>query len=306
MSGSMDLNAVNIFISVAETGSLSAASRKLDLPVSTISRRLQALEKQLDARLLERSTRRMRLTIAGEDLYDSCASAIMTLKDAEVNLSCSRDLPSGLVRLVLPQGYSKHLFLPLIRRFRRHYPDIAVSVSNRYDNNGLVSGTADIVFTTEYQEDHKTTSIPLVNFTHQLVTSSEYMGQGAAPKLPEELLHYDCLTLKNGGKPVIWQFDNRDGKNWSKISPQEEIAFSCYSLIREAIIAGMGIGVLPTLMAGPVIQEGRLVPLLDEWRIGKGSLSAVIPAHQQLPRAARIFMDYTEEYLSSVINWSLT
>ena len=302
----MDLNAVNIFISVAETGSLSAASRKLDLPVSTISRRIQALEKQLDARLLERSTRRMRLTIAGEDLYDSCASAIMTLKDAEVNLSCSRELPSGLVRLVLPQGYSKHLFLPLIRRFRRHYPDIAVSASNHYDGNELVSGTADIVFTTDYQEDHRTTAVSLLSFTHQLVTSPEYIGQAAPPKLPEELLHYDCLTLKSGGKPVVWQFDNRDGRSWSKISPQEEIVFSCYSLIREAVVSGMGIGVLPTLMAGPLIQDGSLIPLLDDWRLGKGSLNAVIPAHQQLPRAARVFMDYTEEYLSSVINWSLT
>ncbi|MRI32652.1 hypothetical protein EOPP23_06580 [Endozoicomonas sp. OPT23] len=301
----MDLNAVNIFISVAETGSLSAASRKLDLPVSTISRRIQALEKQLEARLLERSTRRMRLTIAGEDLYDSCASAIMSLKDAEANLSCSRDLPSGLVRVVIPQGYSKHLFLPLVRRFRRHYPDIAVSVSNHYDGNELISGTADIVFSTEHQEDHRTTSVTLLNYAHQLVASPEYIGQASEPKLPEDLLHYDCLTLKNGGKSLAWQFDNRDGKNWSKISPQEEIVFSCYSLIREAAVAGMGIAVLPTLMAGPLIQDGSLTPLLDDWRLGKGSLSAMIPAHQQLPRAARVFMDYTEEYLSSVINWPL-
>ena len=229
----MDLNAVNIFISVAETGSLTAASRKLDLPVSTISRRIQALEKQLDARLMERSTRKMQLTLAGEDLYDSCVSAITVLKDAESSLSNRQDLPSGVVRMVLPHGYGQHLFLPLIKRFRRHYPDIGIKVTSPGQDSDPVSGSVDIVFCTEPLTDQRSIAKPLIEFRHQLVCSPEYFRQLADIGHPEELLQYDCILCSSGSKPGIWQFEPRDHSTSSRVIPADETVFDCYSLVQE-------------------------------------------------------------------------
>ncbi|WP_461538325.1 LysR family transcriptional regulator [Spongorhabdus nitratireducens] len=301
----MDLNAVNIFISVAETGSLSAASRKLDLPVSTISRRIQALEKQLDARLMERSTRRMQLTLAGEDLYDSCASAITALKDAESTLTNRRDLPSGVVRITLPRGYGRHLFLPLIQRFKRHYPDISIRAVSQNESNALTSGTADIMFTTTPLDDHRATAKSLISFHHQLVTSPDYQQQIISLDHPEDLLQYDCVLYDPACKPGVWQFERKDKSASSRVLPPDETVFDCYSLVQDALVAGMGVGELPALMAGPLCEQGLLVPLMPEWTMQKGSLDAIIPAHRQLTRAARVFMDFIEEYLSSAINWPL-
>ncbi|MCL6271436.1 LysR family transcriptional regulator [Sansalvadorimonas sp. 2012CJ34-2] len=302
----MDLNAVNIFISVAETGSLSAASRKLDLPVSTISRRIQALEKQLDARLMERSTRRMQLTLAGEDLYDSCVSAISALKDAESSLTNRRDLPSGVVRIVLPRGYSQYLFLPLIQRFRRYYPDISIRIASQSQDNDLISGAADILFCTEPQDDHRSVAKPLIEFRHQLVCAPSYKQQVVSLEQPEDLLQYDCILYGAACKPGVWLLERKDqSTSTSRILPPDETVFDCYSLVQEAIVAGMGIGELPSLMAGPLCEQGLLVPLMPEWTMKKSSLDAIIPSHRQLTRAARVFMDFIEEYLSSAINWPL-
>ncbi len=301
----MDLNAVNIFINVAETGSLSAASRKLDLPVSTISRRIQALEKQLDIRLMERSTRRMQLTLAGEDLYDSCASAISSLKDAESTLTNRQDLPSGVVRIVLPQGYGQHLFLPLLQRFKRHYPDISIRVASHSQGNDLTSGAADILFSTVPLDDHRSVSKPLIEFRHQLVCSPGYKEQIINLEHPEDLLQYDCVLYGHDCKPGIWHFERRDQTASSRVLPPDETVFDCYSLVREALVTGLGIGELPALMAGPLCEDGLLVPVMPQWIMKKGSLDAVIPAHRQLTRAARVFMSFIEEYISSVINWPL-
>ncbi|WP_281647037.1 LysR family transcriptional regulator [Parendozoicomonas sp. Alg238-R29] len=301
----MDLNAVKLFISVAEAGSLSAASRNLDLPVSTISRRIQALEKQLDTRLLERSTRKMQLTLSGEDLYDSCVCAITTLKDAEHTLTDRRDLPSGVVRITIPLGYSEHLFLPLLQRFRRHYPDISIRTSCHGTGTELSSGLSDIMFCTEPVEDHRASARSLIEFRHQLVTSPAYQSQIATLNHPEDLLQYDCVLFGQACKPGVWQFERRDQSASSRVLPPDEMVFDCYSLVQEALIGGLGIGEVPALMAGPLCEKGLLIPVLPEWTMGKGNLDAVIPAHRQLTRAAKVFMGFVEEYLSSAINWPL-
>lgn len=301
----MDLNAVKLFISVAEAGSLSAASRNLELPVSTISRRIQALEKQLDTRLLERSTRKMQLTLSGEDLYDSCVCAITTLRDAESSLTDRRDLPSGIVRVTLPPGYTQHLFLPLIQRFRRHYPDISIRMTSHCTGNELSSGTADIIFCTQPIEDHRASTRSLVEFRYQLVTTPGYQQRITLLNHPEELLQYDCLLCDPDCKPGVWQFEKRDQSASARILPADETVFDCYALVQEALLAGMGIGKMPALMVGPLCEQGLLVPVLPEWVMEKTSLDAAIPAHRQLTRAAKVFMDYVEEYLPSAINWPL-
>ena len=127
----------------------------------------------------------------------------------------------------------------------------------------------------------------------------------ASISLPEELMQYDCVLYNPACKPGVWQFERRDQTGSSRILPPDDLVLDCYSLVKEALIAGMGVGVLPALMAGSLCEQKLLVPVLPEWMMGKSTLDAVIPAHRQLSRAARVFMDFVEEHLPAAINWPL-
>ena len=301
----MDLNSVSIFISVAETGSLSAASRKTGLPVSTISRRIHALEKQLDVRLLERTTRKMQLTVAGEDLYDSCAAAVFTLKDAKSNLSGKRDLPSGIVRAILPPGYTRYLFFPLIKRFRLHYPDIGIQVISHASHEELISGSADIMFSTSSPKDHRLSVRILLEYGHQLMCSQAYLNQVGPVHHPEDLLQYDCVLCNEDEalEEGCWHLTNN--AHTISLKPTEQVIMDSYLMVQDALLAGMGIGELPLLMAGPLCQKNMLTPLLPEWKMSERSLKVFTPSHHRLRRATRTFMSYVEDYLSCTINWRL-
>ncbi|MBO6504030.1 MAG: LysR family transcriptional regulator [Kordiimonadaceae bacterium] len=289
----MDLNALALFAKVAETLSFSEASRRLNIPVSTVSRKIAELEDQLGVRLLERSTRSLRLTDVGEDVLDHARVSADTMEAVTSLVSNTVEDVKGVVRLSAPPSISDSLLVPIVSAFQAKYPDVKVRVMI---TNRLVDPIAegiDIVLRVGRLQDSRLVVRKLLTYRHQLVAAPEYIKKHGMPSVPDELAQHRLLAFSFWTPERSWTFVN--GSERRKLTIEPHLQMNDYAGQAEALLALGGIGDLPPIVLPHLMREGRLVEVMPEWTFRPLDLSLVHLGKKHMPRPIRLFKQMAVE-----------
>lgn len=286
-----DLNALIIFARVVEATSFSEAARRLGIPISTVSRKVAELEDQLGVRLLERSTRQLRLTDVGADVLEHAQKGVEVSEAVDSVVSNQLAEVRGTLRLSAPPSISDSLLAPLITAFQASYPEVNVQVmvTDRFVDH--IAEGIDLVFRIGPLEDSALIARKVLRYRHQLVASPGYLENNKAPKKPIDLLNHRLLAFAFWNPQCAWTLDS--GKKQETIKFHPYIAMNDYAGLASALVSGAGIGELPPIVSPSLIKEGKLVEIMPTWRFQAVDVSVVHLGNRHIPRPVRLFKEFT-------------
>ena len=290
---------IELFVQVAETGSLSRAAEALELSNAAASRHLSALEERLGARLVERNTRRLYLTDTGQEFFSRAKSILADLKDAESAVNATALNPTGMLRITASLSFSLHHVAPLLREYTQRYPNVTVHVeaANRYLD--IIDNNIDVAIRNrEYEPDSNITIRRLAETRRILCASPRYLAQYGFPKTLDDLTRHKLLIYVYANNPNELRF-TKDGLTTTVTAPGL-LESNDGQILRAAALDGLGILVQPTYIVYDDIVAGRLVPLLDDWDLPHLSINLAYPSRKHLSAKVRTFIDFIAEHFAKM------
>jgi len=291
----MDLNALVVFAKVAETNSFSEAARRLGIPVSTVSRRVAELENQLGVRLLDRSTRNLRLTDLGSEVLEHALRSVESVETIQNIISNQRSSVRGTLRLSAPPSISDTLLTPLVTAFQASYPEVRVQILITERMVDHISDGVDIAFRLGALKDSSLVALKLLTYRHQLVASPVYLEKCNPPENPQDLLRHRLVAFSHWKPESSWTFLDANGKGEQTVTFQPYLSMNDYVGLTTALLAGGGIGDLPPVVQPGLMRDGRLVEVMPNWRFRALDLSLVHLGNRHMPRPLRLFKDFAAQ-----------
>ena len=285
---------IELFVQVAELGSLSRAAEALGLSNAAASRHLAALEERLAARLVQRNTRCLFLTDVGDAFYRRCKPLLGELHDAEIEVNEAVIKPTGLLRVTSSLSFAMIVIAPLLPDFTARYPDLRleVVVSNRYPDL-LENGIDVAIRNREFESDSAITVRRLAETKRVLAASPQYLQQHGTPRTPDELAKHRLLIYNLANQPHQLRF-TRNGAVTS-VPVQGLLEANDGQVLRAAALKHLGVLVQPMYILYDDVVAGRLVPVLQEWELPRLTINIAYPTRRHLPAKVRCFVDYVVE-----------
>ncbi|HEX4098423.1 MAG TPA: LysR substrate-binding domain-containing protein [Caulobacteraceae bacterium] len=293
-----DLNDLGFFAAVVANGGFSAASRALGLPKSRISRRVAALEAQLGVRLIERSTRRFKVTEVGQDVYRHARAAMTEAEAIEEVVARRKAEPQGLVRVSCPLDADRLIGAALPEFLSRHPKlRLQVIVSNRRVD--LIEEGVDVAIRVRERLDTDADlQVRIVSRAGTMLAASpEFLGRMGAPETPQDIPAFP--TLSHTDRPGLdrWMLINAADEE-VEVAHEPKLSASTFPILRAAAIEGLGIASLPEYVCRDALQAGRLVRVLPEWSTRQGIMHLVFTSRRGLLPGVRAVIDFLAEELS--------
>jgi DNA-binding transcriptional LysR family regulator len=287
-----DLNGLLVFVKVVEANSFSEAARRLNLPASTVSRRISELENQLGVRLLDRSTRNVRLTEIGTEILEHARQGA-ELSDAVDNIVLSK-MPavSGALRLCAPPSISDSLILPVVGGFQAAYPNVRVQLLITERIVDQIAEDVDIALKVGANVDPSLEARTLLTYRHTMVASPAYIESYGAPEQPQDLLRHRLLAFSFWKPHFTWIFTESNGGREEALAFLPSIAINDYSGLVVALLEGAGIGELPPIVQPDHMRAGRLVEVMPQWHLPVFNLTLVHLRDRPVSRPARLFKEF--------------
>lgn len=290
---------IELFVQVAETGSMSRAAETLNLSNASASRHLAALEERLGARLVERNTRRLYLTETGQEFFQRAKNILADLRDAESTVNAAALNPTGVLRITSSLSFAMHHIAPQLREFTNRYPNVTVHVeaANRYldiiDNNIDVA-----VRTREYEPDSNITIRRLGETRRVLAASPGYLARHGFPKTLDDLHRHKLLVYLHANNPHELRF-SKAGEQRS-ISVHGLLETNDGQIVRAAALDGAGILIQPSYIIYDDIVAGRLVPVLEDWDLPHLTINLAYPSRKHLSAKVRAFIDFMAQHFEKM------
>ena len=288
------------FIRVAETGSFSEAARQLRLSKSVVTKRVGQLERQLDARLLHRTTRQVRLTDAGSAYYARAVPLMAEIEDMDSAVGGQAE-PRGGLRISSPTSFGTLHLGPALCDLQKRHPrlNIELILNDRVVNP--VNEGFDIAL-----QDAPAASPLLIERRiapmHRVVCASPaYLRERGTPKHPLDLSEHDCIQYSFLQSGNVWVFEGRKGKASVAIKPR--FTTNSGQVMRDAALSGTGIALLPTLLVGPDLRARRLTAILQGWSAPELWIAAVYPQAHRASAKVRALLDFLIERFGGVPPW---
>ena len=290
-----DLNSLVLFAKVVEANSFSEAARRLHMPISTVSRRIAELEDQLGIRLLERSTRNLRLTELGAEVLEHAIRTAELSESVENIVSNRLSEVSGTLRLSAMPSISDTLLTPLVTAFQASYPNVRIQifVTNRMVD--LITEGIDMAFRLGALKDSSLVARRILTYRHQLVASPIYLESYTPPQDPQDLLNHRLLTFWHGGSDCNWSFVHSDGERTETLSFRPYLTMNDFTGLAPALLAGGGIGDLPPVVQPDLVRQGKLVEVMPDWRFRTFDLSLVHLGNRHISKPCRLFKEFATE-----------
>jgi DNA-binding transcriptional LysR family regulator len=287
-----DLNSLSIFAKVVEAKGFSEAARRLNIPLSTVSRRVAELEDQLGVRLLERSTRHLRLTDVGAEVLEHAQRSAELSEAVDDLVSNQSSTVTGVLRVSAPLSTSDTLLAPLLGAFQASYPNVRVQVliTNRFVDH--IADGIDLAFRVGPLRDSSLVARKLLTFRHQLVASPAYLERVEAPRSPRHLLDHKLLAFSHWRPGISWTFWHQNGKDQETLSFEPHLSMNDYTGLAAVLLAGVGIGDLPPVVRPELIRDGRLVEVMPEWHLPTFDLSVVHLSNRHISQPVRLFKEF--------------
>ena len=293
----IDLNDVALFVQVARAGSFAAAARQLGRPANTLSRRIQQLEEALGTRLLQRTTRLLTLTAAGDAFYERCRFAIDGVQEAGQALIDGSHEPAGLVRVAAAADFLDFFPLGWVAEFLAAHPRVRLDFVLSDAIADLIADRIDVAFRGGPLHDSGYVARPLLRArVDGLVASPAYLAARGTPGSLQELARHDCVTSDHPSGRTLWRLTGPDG-GVEEVAVTGRFSGNTAQALRKAAVAGLGIALLPASITRPDVQADLLRPVLAPWQRTGPGLSIVCPSRRQLPLAVSRFIAHVVDKL---------
>jgi DNA-binding transcriptional LysR family regulator len=295
-STTMDLNALRVFVAVAEAASFSAAAKRLGLPKWSVSRRVASLEAAMGVPLLHRTTRHVALSPAGAALCKRIAPLLSSLEQAVSELPERSGDPAGELRVTAPIDLGSTLLADAVTRFTARYPAVRIDIYLTSRVLDLAVEGFDIAIRTgpARMKDSSLVVRAASPIAAQLFASPTYLARHGTPRSPSDLAGHECVVFR--GLPPV-RLDSPGGS--ATFEPHGRICSDDIFFVREALRAGAGIGILPTFLAERDVAGGQLVRVLPRYRTPAGYVYIVRPATREVPRRVTALSDFLLAYLKA-------
>ena len=275
-------------VAVVHAGSVSGAAKELALPRATVSRRLARLEEKVGTRLVRRTTRQLRLTDAGEELFGHARGIVGSVETATRAIAYEDDTPRGLLRISVPP-IGQRSFRDMLLAFSSTYPDVQLEVISTTRHQDLVADNIDVAWRAGPTLDPSLIAKRLSTSELRAVATPAYLEQHGTPSSVDDLADHACLVGFERGERAATSWPLQDG---GTVRIRARLASNSLELLLDAVIAGHGIALLPWRFFQPQLDEGTLVPVLPGV-LGTTSLVSLVFAERHLMRpAVRAFIDH--------------
>jgi DNA-binding transcriptional LysR family regulator len=288
------LQELSVFVRAAESGSFSRAGRELGLSQPSVSRIIGELEARLGVKLLLRTTRRITVTDAGALFLDRAREILAEIEDAE-DAARGVDSLRGTIRLALPVLYGTRAIIPLLPKFLAAHPLLRVELAVVDARQDLVAEGADVAIRLGELDDSVFGARRLQTLQRMLVASPSYLKARGMPKTPADLASHDCIFGPGNFGRDSWSF-TRDGTETS-VDVRGRIHTNSGPGVFASVMAGLGIAMASTVMAGPEVKAGLLIPLLRSYELSPVDVHAVFPGGPRPSTKVRALVDYLAEEL---------
>jgi DNA-binding transcriptional LysR family regulator len=294
------LRALRVFVRVIAEGSLAGAARALDLAPAVVTRIVAELEAHLGARLLNRTTRRLALTDAGETYHDQARHILANLDDADALAGAANSQPSGVLRVLCPPAFAVHQLAKHLPDFRRRHPMISIEIATPgpvsvADENFDVS----ILSIGQQPLQGEFVAHRLASSAFVLCAAPGYLDQHGRPTDPQQLLdHQGLLPAVAAVRSELTLYRDAVAGNDGQVTrltlsaSKSTLLTSNLDMLLACATAGLGIAGLPSFIAEQALRDRRLERLLPQWRGAKLSLYVAMPTRKHVPARTRVFVDY--------------
>lgn len=294
-----NLGDLEVFAHVISTGSMSTAARALGLSPAVVSKRIKRLEERLGTRLLQRTTRQISLTEAGQGFYERVLAVLAGLEEAEAFASGRSSEVRGTLKISAPTSFGRMHVAPHLGAFMRRHEELTIHLVLSDEFADIVGGGFDLAIRIAELTDSSLVARRLAPVRRILCASPDYIAAYGTPRSLEDLRHHVCLPPHNYDS---WRLEGPEGPITYR--PEGRLVTNSSEVIREAVIAGLGIALRSTWDIGPELREGRIVQVLPAYESSKNvSVSAVYPSRQFLPAKVRLFIDYLAGLYGPVPYW---
>lgn len=296
---SINLNRLVVFVSVAESSSLTAAAVKLGIAKTMVSTHMQRLEAELGASLLVRTTRRLSLTEAGEAFYASARRILNDIDDAVLEAGSATAEPRGTLRVTAPIDYGAAIITPALVALRERHPELKVELilgDTRFD---LIAEGIDVAIRLGRLADSSHQAAKVGSYAKWLVASPEFLQGAGRLRMSEELGDLPFVSLSVLTHPLSFVFEKRAGEKRS-ILFKSAFSANTANACRAAALAGGGLAVLTDFSISEDVAAGRLVRVLPEWTLPKAEIHAVFPAARHRSVKVRVFVDALKAQASMI------
>ncbi len=281
-----EFGAIPVLVAVVDNGGFSAAARALGVSKSAVSKRINQLEKHLGVRLLYRTTRKLSLTEAGERYFEHASRALIAAGQAEDAVMELQGDPQGKLRIISPMSFGRLHVAPLL-------PKLQVELVMDDKKTDLVAAGFDVAIRSGRLPDSTLVARKLAPLRQVLCASPDYIERQGLPATPAELTGHNCVLFSYSSDADKWTLCAEGDRESVLVSGNYRVNNS--EALLEALRAGVGIGRLPTFVAGPDLKAGRLVKLFESYRIPDQTFYEVFPERQYLPAKVRAFLDFAIE-----------
>ena len=296
----MDLfKSIQAYVAVVEAGSLVDAAEQLGTSNAAVSRYLAALEEHLGARLLNRSTRRLAMTAAGQDFYHRAQTILADIEEAEAVAGATTSSPSGLLRISAPLSFGIGTLSHIMPGFLTRYPDLRIDIDLTDRVTDLINDGVDVAV--QIAREPATTNVIVRKITPVkmiICAAPSYLERRGIPQMPNDLHHHETLNYSYLSSGDSWTLTHLDGRQ-SMVRIRPRVHATNGDILRELAIAGHGIIMQPDFIVGAALESGALQKILNEWSIDGYHLYAIYLSRKFLSAKVRAFIDYLADAMAN-------
>jgi len=286
-----------IFVKAVESGSFTSAAQSIGIAPSSISRAVSRLEEFLNEKLLERTTRNMRLTSTGEEVFMLCRDMLESAKMAVSAAQSDQKEVAGTLRVAAPKALSKQVLMPMILTFIQAYPKVTFQLKVTDLMIDPIGDEVDVLIHLTDKPIEGLISKTIGECRLILCASADYVEKFGKPIHPDDLVNHNCLCLGENPRDQVWKFTNNNQKiivnvNGSFIVNHSEIR-------RAAVLNGTGISVFPDFVISRDIESNDVVELLPDWHVSGSYQGAILAQYAQskyIPTQTKVFVNYMQDY----------
>jgi DNA-binding transcriptional LysR family regulator len=284
----MDLNELVVFVRVVQAGSVRGAAELLGMPKSTVSRKLIELEARLEARLLQRTTRKLALTDVGRMYFDHGVRIVTEVENAERAVRSQHETPRGLLRVTAPLNLA--MLGPIIGQYLARYPEVRIELSANARVVDLIEERFDVGIRMGKLEDSSLVAKVLGVLDAIVVATPSYLKQRGRPKSPADLKKHDCLLFGRSRTITL----TRDGQT-EQVEVNPRLLVTDMDVLDAALRQDLGVAVMPAVLCERALRSGRLERVLARWSPPSTAMHIVYPSTRHLSPTVRSFIDHMEQ-----------
>lgn len=297
----IDLNSVQMFVKVVQRGSFSKAGLELNIPKSTLSKRISELEDHLQVTLLRRTTRSLQLTEVGRAYYEQASRSLSELKIAETETQLGSQEPSGLLRITAPSDFANQAITPILSGFMKKYPKVTLELVQTDKVLDLVNDNIDVAMRIGKLADSNLKARKLGYHRFQLMASPAYLKKAPELNSPQDLKNHSCLMFVPRSDFMKWNL--KAGSYKASVDVKGKFISSSASAVRMMVVQGAGIALLPVPTCVEELESGKLKIVLPSWELEEAPVHFVYQKLVFTPPKVTAFLDYVGERLKPLLEY---